>query len=176
MSGLLLYAYEGKIAKMKQLLAEGANIAEKDGCGWGVLQYAAANSQYKAMQWLLVEGGASADELRNDAGYTVWSCLRHQIADATELSSLLKVMVMLDDAPAYFIARLSPQHAELCSRGRQLRMQLPSYLEQQRADIVTNCPLPTVLQALVIGYAVTTPEDMWTDGLRILRWIRRRSQ
>jgi hypothetical protein len=63
MSGLLSYAYEGDIAKRKQLLAEGANIAEKDACGCGVLQYAAANAQHKAMQWLLVKGGANAGEL-----------------------------------------------------------------------------------------------------------------
>jgi hypothetical protein len=48
-----------------------------------------------------------------------------------------------------------------------LQAKLPSYLEQQRATIVANCPLPAVLQSLVIDYAAPTPEDMWTDGLRI---------
>jgi hypothetical protein len=86
---------------------------------------------------------------------------------AAELSSLLKVMVMLDDAPAAFVATLSPHHAKLCARGCQLRAQLPSYLEQQRVAVVAHCPLPGVLQSLVAAYAVVTPEDMWADGLRV---------
>ena len=74
-------------------------------------------------------------------------------------------MVMCDDAPNFFIARLSPQHAELATRGRQLRAQLPEYLDQQRASVFAHCPLPAVLQPLVAAYAATTPEDMWKDGL-----------
>jgi hypothetical protein len=69
-------------------------------------------------------------------------------------------MVMLDDAPATLITWLSPQHAELCTRDKKLRAQLPVYFKQQRAKIVAHCPLPTVLQTLVIAYATTTPEDM----------------
>jgi hypothetical protein len=80
---------------------------------------------------------------------------------------LLKVMVMLEDAPAYFIDELSPQHAEICSRGRQLRAQLSSYLEQQRAAVIVHCILPSVLQSLVTVYAATTPDDVWADGLRV---------
>jgi hypothetical protein len=83
---------------------------------------------------------------------------------------LLKVMVMLDDAPQFFLSLLTlltPHHAELYTRGRQHRAQLPSYLEQQLAIIIEHCPVPTVLQSLVAEYAATTPEDMWTDGLRI---------
>jgi hypothetical protein len=84
-----------------------------------------------------------------------------------ELLSLLKVMVMLDDAPADFIAKLSPRSADICTRGRQLRAQLPSYLEQQRAAVAAHCPLPAVLQSLVATYAATTLDDMWADGLRV---------
>jgi hypothetical protein len=84
-----------------------------------------------------------------------------------ELLSLLKVMVMLDDAPADFIAKTVPRSMEICTRGRQLRAQLPSYLEQQRAKVAVHCPLPAVLQPLIAAYAATTPEDMWTDGLRV---------
>jgi hypothetical protein len=76
-------------------------------------------------------------------------------------------MVMLDDAPATFTTWLSPQHAEFCTRGKELRAQLLVYLKQQRAKIVAHCPLPTVLQTLVIAYAASTPEDMWTDGLLV---------
>jgi hypothetical protein len=101
--------------------------------------------------------------------FTVWNHLNlnSQFDDAAELSALLKVMVMLDDASENFIEELAPQHRGLCKRGRQYRAQLPAYLEQHKADIVAQCPLPTVLQALVITYAATTLEDMWTDGLRL---------
>jgi hypothetical protein len=84
--------------------------------------------------------------------------------------TLLKVMVMLEDAPEYFTAELALQSnklAEIATRGRQLQAQLPSYLKQQRAAVATDCPFPTVLQRLVADYAVTTLEDMWTDGLRV---------
>jgi hypothetical protein len=167
MSGILLAANHGDIAKMKRLLAEGADINEVGEDGSGVLQYAAlaGSGNFAALSWLLVEGGASIGKVGIDTDRRVWGYLCVEHANAVELSSLLRVMVMLEDAPADFIARLMPQHAELCERGRQLRAQLPSYLEQQRATIVTNCHLPAVLQSLVIAYAVTTPEDMWADGL-----------
>jgi hypothetical protein len=74
-------------------------------------------------------------------------------------------MVMLDDAPANVTASLSPHHAYICTRGRHFRAQLPSSLVQQRAAFFTHCPLPDVLRSLVAAYAVTTPEDMWADGL-----------
>jgi hypothetical protein len=76
-------------------------------------------------------------------------------------------MVMLDDAPPAFMAKLSPAHAELTSRGRDFRSQLPSYLEEQRASVLEHCPLPPVLLPIVAEYAATTPEDMWADGLRV---------
>jgi hypothetical protein len=91
--------------------------------------------------------------------------------DIFELSSLLRVMVMLEDAPESFttagLSLYNARFAEIAMQGRQLRAQLPSHLEQQQAAVVTDCPLPAVLQRLVVDYAVTTPEDMWTDGLRI---------
>jgi hypothetical protein len=40
-----------------------------------------------------------------------------------ELSALLKIVVLR--MPPAFIVRLSPQHAELATRGRQLKEQLP---------------------------------------------------
>jgi hypothetical protein len=78
-------------------------------------------------------------------------------------------MVMLEDVPTYFITnpKLSMHGAEICTRGRHLRAQLPFYLEQQRAAVGAQCPLPAVLQSLVASYATITPEDMWTDGLRV---------
>jgi hypothetical protein len=97
----------------------------------------------------------------------VWSKLKLEDADADALASLLKVMVLLADAPPDFVAKLSPAHAELATRGLQLRAQLPSYLEQQKALVVAHCPLPAVLQPIVFGLAAPTPEDMWTEGLRV---------
>lgn len=111
------------------------------------------------MRWLLVEERARISEVGNQAHFTVWNNLnlKNWTLDAAELSALLKVMVMLEDAPASFIERLIPEHAELCRQGRQFRAQFPSYLGQQRARIVAHCPLPTVLQSLVVAYAKTTP-------------------
>jgi hypothetical protein len=95
-----------------------------------------------------------------------------ELADAAELSSLLKVLTLLPMSPDQdrylptFVALLSPQLAELCTRGRQLRDRLPAYLEQQEASVGTHCSLPTVLQAMVTAYARPTREDMWSDGLQ----------
>jgi hypothetical protein len=68
------------------------------------------------MRWLLTEAGASLSEAGNIAQETIWDILylRPQITDAAEFSSSLKIMVILEDAPADFICRLMPQHAELC--------------------------------------------------------------
>jgi hypothetical protein len=128
---------------------------------------AAHRHHLPAMQYLLEEQGASMTE--SARGDTVWRTLSSLQSEtsAAELSSFLKVVVMLEDARDDFIARLSLQHAHICTQGRQLRAQLPSYLEQQRAVVITHCPLPAVLQSLVGAYAATTPEDMWTDGLRV---------
>jgi hypothetical protein len=154
---------------MHWLLTEGgSSLAEQTLIeGYHALMLAACASRFPAMQYLLEEQGASLTETKKHGG-TVWSNMRVQgKKNAAELLSLLKVMVMLDGAPADFIARLSPKHAEICTQGRQFRAQLPSYLVQQRAAVVAHCPLPAVLQSLVTAYAVTTPEDMWTDGLRV---------
>jgi hypothetical protein len=76
------------------------------------------------------------------------------------LPALLKIMVMLDDAPDYFTEELLPQHGGLCPRDEQLWAQLPVYLEQKKAGIAAHCRLHTLLQALVIAYAATAPGDM----------------
>jgi hypothetical protein len=121
------------------------------------------------MRWLLTEAEESLSQVGFAACNRVWYglSLQKQTSDAVELSSLLKVIVMIEEASADFVARLSPKHAEFCERGRQFRAQLPSYLGQQRAAIVADCPLPDVLQSLVVSYAATTSEDMWSNGLRV---------
>lgn len=72
--------------------------------------------------------------------------------------------MMLEDAPDDIIAKLSPQDADICTQGRLLRAQQPSYLERERAAIVAHCILPAMLHSLVGAYAVMTPEDMWWMG------------
>jgi hypothetical protein len=166
-TALLHAAFFGHIPIMHWLLTEGgSSLTEKDIHGTPALMIAAIMGHFPAMQYLLEERGASITETDNYGG-TVWGKMRMLRDKNVELFSLLKVVVLLDDAPADFIAKLSPRGTEICTRGRQLRAQLPSYLEQQRAKVVVHCPLPAVLQPLIAAYAATTPEDMWTDGLRV---------
>jgi hypothetical protein len=167
-------AGNAQIPIMHWLLTEGgSSLAERSEDGVSALLQAAYNGKFTAMQYLLEEQGASMSE-SDVYGVTVWSALLNSDSDypdsdprEAELSSLLKVMVILDDAPTDFIAELSPQHAKLCTRGRQLRALLPSYLEQQLAAVIVHCPLLAVLQSLVAEYAATTTGDMWADGLRV---------
>jgi hypothetical protein len=152
----------------------------KDGCAnleamisWGsmgtssdtILALAATSSQYYLTQWLLEEGALLP--------INIWKMLNieSKVVAVSALSSLLKVLTLLPMSPEHdyhlptFVATLSPQHAELCARGRKLRAQLPAYLEKQRASVGTYCALPAVLQDMVTAYALPTSEDLWSDGL-----------
>ena len=60
--------------------------------------------------------------------------------------------------------KFPPFTARIIAKGRKLRDQLPSYVVQQRAQLVAHCPLPTVLMPLIAAYATPTHEDMWTEG------------
>jgi hypothetical protein len=143
-------AAHGYIPIMHWVLTEGgSSLAEQTLCGGeSALLLAACNGRFSAMQWLLEEQGASIADL-NDDGRSVWIHLsrsylsEEQEMVVAELSSLLKIMVMLQDAHVDFIAKLLPQHAEICTRGRQLRAQLPSYLEQHppRSPRTATCQL-----------------------------------
>jgi hypothetical protein len=129
-SGVLLASRKGNIAKMKELLSEGASVMEVNEYGQGVFIYATCNSRNEATRWLLTEAGASLHQEGFADRDAVWDALElgTQSSDAAELSSLLKVMVMLQNAPAEFVKDLTPPHAELCRRGRVLRAELSSYL------------------------------------------------
>jgi hypothetical protein len=176
MADLRTFVYAGDIARVKELLAAGVSIHETDALGSRALSYALAGGQLSLAYFLLVEGGVGINHVI-PSRYTIWDLLHFGLnqlryrgveeIDVNGLSALLKVMVMLGDVPQFLIAALTPLNAELCTRGRQLRAQLPSYLEQQQASVIMHCPLPAVLQSLVAGYAATTPEDMWADGLRV---------
>jgi ankyrin repeat protein len=153
----------------------GADVNRTEGGGMKPMDIAALQGHLGVVHWLLAEGGANVDE-HDSEGNTLWQNLmatrydgttKLEDADDAELTLLLQTMVLLTEVPPEFITKLSPQHTEVCTRGRQLRTQLPAYLEQQRASIVAHCPLPEVLQPLVAEYAAPTPKDMWTDGLRV---------
>jgi hypothetical protein len=122
------------------------------------------------VQYLFQEGGANIFEV-DSVGQTLWDILQHVDADPVALASLLiKDMVMLDDAPPTFLARLSLAHAELTVLDRHFCAQLRSYIiwsTSQQTSVFQNCPLPPVLLPIVAVYAVTTPDDMWQYGLRV---------
>jgi hypothetical protein len=174
MDDLLAAAREGNDARLRELLVADLNITLADSYRFTVPCLAAIRGQYVLVRFWLAEGEGCFEDFDYE-GLTIWEVLRTGIekrrdygieeTNVTDLSKLLKVMVMLDDAPQFFISLLTPHHGELCTRGRLLRAQLPLHLEQQRASVIMHCPLPTVLQSLVADFAATTPEDMWTDGL-----------
>jgi hypothetical protein len=58
----------------------------------------------------LLEAGASISDTTSD-GESVWDLLRPQYGVA--LASLLKIMVMQDDAPPAFVAKLSTANANI---------------------------------------------------------------
>jgi hypothetical protein len=149
----------------------GADVSQAMHDGVTPLLISACQENMDVMRWLLIEGGAKMTE-SSKCGDTAWSLLKlegRRRADDNQLSSLLQAMFLLGDAPLNFIAKLSPQHAEICIRGGQLWKQLPAYLEQQRTSVVGHCSQPVVLQSLVVAYALLTSDDTWTQRLRI--WI-----
>jgi ankyrin repeat protein len=164
-TAIMVAAMHGSATTVKFLQSAGASTTEKDNHGFSALHYAAHNGRLSLLQYFFEEVGASFSDAI-DKGNTVWAMLKLKNADPVALASLLKVMVMLGDALPAFVAKLSTAHAELITRGRHLRMQLPSYLEKQRASIFEYCPLQSVLNNIIGAYAATTPEDMWMDGLR----------
>jgi hypothetical protein len=162
----ILYAsFEGHIAIVKYLLEEGASITVKTKYGWTPLILALKQRHYALAKYLLLETETSIGDSMGH--YNVWHAFDTTGTDDVEMTSLLKVMVMLEDAPPAFIGKLTRADREIVTRGRAFRAQLPLYLEEQRALVVSHCTLPDVLRPLIAAYAATTPEEMWADGLRI---------
>jgi ankyrin repeat protein len=118
-SALLYAALEGHLELVQWLLsAGGASNTERDNIGGSALLLTASHGHVAAAQWLLSAGGASIHET-NTAGETVWSVLKleNMNADTDALALLLKVMVLLADAPADFVAQISPAHTDLATCG-----------------------------------------------------------
>jgi hypothetical protein len=119
---LLQAAVYGRIPIMHWLLTEGgSSLTEQTIYGTRALSLAARSGRFPAMQYLLKERGASLNECDNyvDTGWGI--VLLQKDESVTELSSLLKVMMIFEDAPADFIIRLSPKHTDICTQGRQFR-------------------------------------------------------
>jgi hypothetical protein len=125
-TAFLQAAYYGHIPIIHWLLTEGASsLAEyATNTSTHALMVANMERRFPIMQYLLEERGSLVSE-RDWFGRTVWGSIYLRGYSSIELYSLLKVMVILEDAPAGFIVRLSTKHAEICTRGRQLRGELP---------------------------------------------------
>jgi hypothetical protein len=89
MSALLKAVYQGNLAKLEKLVAEGADITERYEDCLGVLLHAASFAQYTAMRWLLNEARASMIAAGHQAHYTVWKNLNlhNQTRDAAAFSA-----------------------------------------------------------------------------------------
>jgi hypothetical protein len=156
------------------LLSEegGASISEANGDGDTALISASLFGKFVTMAWLLAEGGASIKETSKN-GLTVLDRLeRHIVQDCSipgpediGLSPLLRIVALLGDVPRDFLKGL-PKYARIIQQGQRFRAELPLYLERQRGVLSAHCPLPAVLQPLVLAYAEPTHDDIWTDWLR----------
>lgn len=166
-TALLKSAYFGQKAMFEYLLDKGlGTLSEQTSFGENAVLTCAYQGHLSMMHWLLTDAGASLPEGKK-ARLNVWRQLKIADADDAVLTSLLKIMIMLDDAPRNFIARLLPHHADIVTRGQQLREQLPLHLESQRVLVDAHCPLPAVIHSIVIEYAVTTIDEMWENGLGV---------
>jgi hypothetical protein len=182
----LLYAAKGgHIPIMAWLLSKGSSLVEEDIWGKNAMHHAIEHKQIPALQYLLEVEGASirgCDKLVANTSkphiITVWRAIRpcftphshdcHKIPEFDvplhiALESLLKVMVMHENAPYDFRWGL-PEGVlpNICELGRLNR----PYLEQQRVAIGEGLPLSVVvLQQIVAEYARISPEDMWAEGV-----------
>jgi hypothetical protein len=131
------------------LLKEGgARISDGNKEGWTALKHAIEFARCGLVQWLLEEGGAKITDTAGleeggEQDHTVWDHLFCDLPDS-DVQSLLKVLVLFGDPPpADFDVWRTPEIAEITIQGRQIHALRPSYLEQQKAFINTQCTLPS---------------------------------
>jgi ankyrin repeat protein len=135
----LAAAKAGDLETVQSMLAgRGASIGERDEEGMTALLVGAAAGRYTLVEWLLVEGGASITET-STFGNKVWDFLAI-VGDHGALSSLLRVVTLLDDPPLSYVIYLSQQclyrpglrfASQIVAQGKKLRARLPVYLEGQ---------------------------------------------
>jgi hypothetical protein len=165
---LLNAASEGNQDVCQYFLEEGgATLTEADDRGNNVLFCALNQGHPRLAAWLLTEGRASL-EYKNLDDDSAWDLLLHEeVKDEAEFSRLLRVMLLMGDAPAHFADTLSPALQALVLEGGRLRAWLPAYLVRRQALLDMHCPaLLPPLRALVHGYMeLTTTDELWATSL-----------
>jgi hypothetical protein len=186
---LLYAAMGGHIPIMAWLLSNGSSLVEEDMWGKNAMHHAIEHNQIHALRFLLEVEGASirgCDRRVNNNNEVLilsfWCWIAKNFKPAqfalqdgvpgilpNDLESLLKVMVMHEDAPLDFRHGLAQRFLTICDLGRLYRPKLLYYLEQQRVAIREGLLMSVgVLEQMVAEYARTTPEDMWATGLPVV--------
>jgi hypothetical protein len=168
-TALLRAAGSFNLPTLQWLLEEGgACITDRDNEGHSALLMAATNGRMATCQWLLEHLGADIAEA-NHLGTNVWDRLGAYIpfTSASEVTALLRVMVLKGTPLAWLVVRMRPEHAQVVEEGAQLRAALSAYLTQRRALLDAHCPLIAPLRDLVRDYdpEPTTTEELWSTGL-----------
>jgi hypothetical protein len=120
-TSLYIAAMNDHLSVVKYLAKELGADVHQTYCTVTPLLFAALYGKLGVVKSLLVEGGASVEDRCSPQRHTIWDVLKFEDAVDAELTSLLKVMVLLANAPTKFIAA-----ASRCLR-QQLRTQLPAY-------------------------------------------------
>jgi hypothetical protein len=130
MTSALISARYGHLTLLKWLLCEGgANVSDSNEQGMTALLLSARYGHYTTTSWLLTEGGSSLREW-SKFGKNVWDLLEiDEGANEAELSSLLKVMAALGDAPEAFKSKL----AEMDGLSFEQKLRYRALLSMRRA-------------------------------------------
>jgi hypothetical protein len=121
----MLAAMHGHAPIIEWLLTEGgAIISEVDIFGdTALLRAAGCEGKFGTVQWLLEHGGADIKDTTSAGGHTVWDMLDEHFVGvdefwhtSSEVTVLLRVMVLQDDPPDYVVATL-PEHIGDARRG-----------------------------------------------------------
>jgi hypothetical protein len=169
-NALMIAVIHLRIPVVKWLVKTGGvRILDRDVHRNTALAHAAKFSgpkRYSLIEWLLEQGGAliTVVTMLRGESKSLWDILKVPSRNP-KFVSLLRVMVLLGDAPSDFIVKLSdysgdPRPAQIAAWGPQIRALRPSYLEQQQASVDAHFPLPAVLLSIIIAYVEPTAKDM----------------